>query len=52
MTYVLEVQSQNGGTLGTLEYCTLDELLEEWPYAEMAHASEPEQYVAWIGGRR
>lgn len=50
MTYVLEVQSQNGGTIGTLEYCTLDELLEEWPYAEV-WPGDPSNWSAWVGGR-
>lgn len=44
----VEVTDKDGESLYVLDYNSLEELLEDWPYAER---SAKGKYIAWIGGK-
>lgn len=48
LNFTLELTDRDGGTLDTLEYDTLDELLAEYPHAEM-WPGDPSNWSAWVG---
>jgi hypothetical protein len=47
----LEITDRDGGIIDVAEYASLEELLDDWPYAECQDASGLE-WPAWVGGRK
>jgi hypothetical protein len=43
----IELVDKDGGTVRYLEYPSLTELLEDWPYAEAT--GDTGEFTAWVG---